>query len=108
MSESPTAKADYYGYIASGFARIGRERGWPPLSWERWEAQLAGDGIPWVGPPEEIAAKILREHELFGNTRFLAQSSLGSMPHEVALRSIELFGREVAPIVRQEVARRGV
>ncbi|MGH2905807.1 MAG: Atu2307/SP_0267 family LLM class monooxygenase [Solirubrobacterales bacterium] len=105
-SESQHAKNEYFKYVAAGMSRIGRERGWPPLSWDRWEAQTHGDGIPWVGHPEEIAAKILREHELFGNTRFLAQSSIGSMPHDVALKSIELFGTKVAPLVREEIARR--
>ena len=45
--------------------------------------------------------KILYEHELFGNTRFLAQTSMGNLPHDKAMRSIELFGTKVAPEVRK-------
>jgi probable LLM family oxidoreductase len=105
-SESPTMVDDYYDYYAPGMTRIGRERGWPPMDRAGFNARIAGDGIPWIGEPEAIAEKILREHEIFGNTRFMAQSSIGRMPHDVALKSIELFGTKVAPIVREEVARR--
>ena len=59
-----------------------------------------------VGSPEQVAEKILFQHELFGHTRFLAQMSVGTMPHAQVLRSIELLGTEVAPLVRAEVARR--
>jgi probable LLM family oxidoreductase len=105
-SENPNAADEYYDYYAPGMTKIGRERGWPALTKPDFAARIAGDGIPWIGHPEEIAAKILREHELFGNTRFLGQSSIGRMPHDVALKSIELFGTKVAPLVRDEVARR--
>lgn len=106
VSESPTMRDDYYEYYSATMNKIGRERGWPPMDRAGFDARIAGDGIPWIGEPEAIAEKILREHELFGNTRFMAQGSMGRMPHDVALNSIELFGTKVAPIVREEVARR--
>jgi probable LLM family oxidoreductase len=106
VSESPTMIDDYYDYYSGVMNKIGRERGWPPMDRAAFGQRIAGDGIPWIGEPEAIAEKILREHELFGNTRFLAQGSMGSMPHKVALESIELFGTKVAPLVRDEVARR--
>lgn len=106
VSESPSARDDYFTWMEPGFTQIGKERGWPPFTKDAFEQRTAGDGVPWIGHPEEIAAKILREHEMFGNTRFLAQSSIGPMPHEQALKSIELFGTKVAPLVREEVARR--
>jgi alkanesulfonate monooxygenase SsuD/methylene tetrahydromethanopterin reductase-like flavin-dependent oxidoreductase (luciferase family) len=59
-----------------------------------------------AGSPEQVAEKILYQHELFGHQRFLLQVSVGTMPHDRVLRSIELFGTKVAPIVREEVARR--
>ncbi|MBI2691189.1 MAG: LLM class flavin-dependent oxidoreductase [Solirubrobacterales bacterium] len=105
VSESPTMRDDYYEYYSATMNKIGRERGWPPMDRAGFDARIAGDGIPWIGEPEAIAEKILREHELFGNTRFLAQGSMGRMPHDVALKSIELFGTKVAPLVREEVAR---
>ena len=63
-------------------------------------------GALLVGSPEEVIEKILYEHELFGNRRFMAQISVGTMAHEKVMRAIELFGTEVAPAVRKEVERR--
>jgi alkanesulfonate monooxygenase SsuD/methylene tetrahydromethanopterin reductase-like flavin-dependent oxidoreductase (luciferase family) len=59
-----------------------------------------------VGSPEQVAEKILFQHELFGHDRFLAQMSVGPMPHADVLRSIERLGTEVAPLVRAELDRR--
>ena len=53
-----------------------------------------------------MVEKILFQHELFGHDRFLVQFAVGSLPHERMLRSIELLGTEVAPAVREELARR--
>ncbi len=53
-----------------------------------------------VGSPEVVVENILFEHELFGHRRFMAQISVGTMPHEKVMRAIELFGTEVAPAVR--------
>jgi probable LLM family oxidoreductase len=86
--------------------RIGRERGWPPMSREAFEASRALEGATFVGSPDEVAAKILWQHEIFGHDRFLIQLTIGSIPHEQTLRAIELLGTEVAPRVRDEVARR--
>jgi probable LLM family oxidoreductase len=86
--------------------RIGRERGWPPSGRPEYEALASPRGALAVGSPEEVAEKILFEHELFGHQRYLAQMSVGTVAHRDVLRSIELFGTEVAPVVRAEVARR--
>ncbi len=59
-----------------------------------------------VGSPEEVVENILFEHELFGHRRFMAQISVGTMPHEKVMRAIELFGTEVALVVRDELGRR--
>ena len=86
--------------------RIGRERGWPPMTREQFEASRGIDGASFVGSPAEVIEKILFQHEIFGHDRFLIQLTIGSIPHEKVLRAIELFGTEVAPAVRAEVARR--
>ena len=86
--------------------RIGRERGWPPSGQREYEALTAADGAVAVGSPEEVADKILMEHELFGNDRYVGQMSVGAVAHADVMRSIELFGTEVAPLVRDEIARR--
>jgi probable LLM family oxidoreductase len=81
--------------------RIGAERGWPPMRREDYEAAAAPRGANFVGGPEEVAEKIVRQHALFGHDRFLLQLTVGSVPHEQTLRAIELFGAEVAPRVRK-------
>jgi probable LLM family oxidoreductase len=86
--------------------RIGRERGWPPSGRPEYEALRSPRGALAVGTPEQVAEKILFEHELFGNDRYIGQMSVGAVEHRDVLRSMELFGTEVAPIVRAEVARR--
>jgi probable LLM family oxidoreductase len=86
--------------------RIGRERGWPPMTREQYLALKSPLGALAVGSPDEVAEKLLYEHELFGNTRYLAHMSLGAVEHADVLRSIERFGTEVAPRVRAEVERR--
>ena len=59
-----------------------------------------------VGSPREVIDKILFQHELFRHDRYLAQFSVGTMPHAHIMRSIELLGTRVAPVVRAEIARR--
>ncbi len=86
--------------------RIGRERGWPP-SGSPSTRRCARRAARWPsGSPEQVAEKILFEHELFGNQRYIGQMSVGAVAHKDVLRSIELFGTEVAPLVRAEVERR--
>jgi alkanesulfonate monooxygenase SsuD/methylene tetrahydromethanopterin reductase-like flavin-dependent oxidoreductase (luciferase family) len=86
--------------------RIGRERGWPASGRAEYEALRSPRGALAVGSPEQVAEKILFEHELFGHQRYLAHMSLGAVEHRDVLESIELFGTEVAPLVRAELDRR--
>jgi probable LLM family oxidoreductase len=86
--------------------RIGRERGWPPSGRPEYEALRSPRGALAVGSPDQVIEKLLFEHELFGHQRYIAQMSVGAVAHRDVLRSIELFGTEVAPVVRAEIARR--
>jgi probable LLM family oxidoreductase len=86
--------------------RIGRERGWPPSGKPEYEALRSPRGALAVGSPEQVAEKILFEHELFGNDRYVGQMSVGAVAHADVMRSIELFGTQVAPLVRAEVEKR--
>jgi probable LLM family oxidoreductase len=86
--------------------KIGRERGWPPSGRPEYEALRSPRGAVAVGSPEQVTEKILFEHELFGHTRYLGQMSVGAVAHRDVMRSIELFGTQVAPAVRAEVDRR--
>ncbi len=84
--------------------RIGRERGWPPPTRRKFDEERGPYGAMVLGSPQEVIDKILYEHQLFGNQRFLIQFSVGTLPHATIMRSIELFGTQVAPAVRRETA----
>ncbi|MBE3596916.1 MAG: LLM class flavin-dependent oxidoreductase [Hydrogenibacillus sp.] len=85
--------------------RIGRERGWPPMTREQFEASRTLRGADFVGSPDEVIEKILFQYEIFRHDRFLMQLSVGTLPHPKVLRAIELLGTKVAPVVRREIAR---
>src|SRR5438309_5880760 len=103
--DSRQAGDDAYAAYSYVMAKIGRERGWAPPSREQFDAERGPLGANLVGTPDEVAAKILYEHELFGLQRFLIQMSVGTLPHDKVLHAIELFGTKVAPIVRREIER---
>ena len=100
---SQEAGDEYFPTYAAMMNRIGRERGWGPMGRRQFEAGRSPRGALVVGSPEEVTEKILYEHELFGHGRFMAQISVGTLPHEKVMRAIELFGTEVAPAVRKEL-----
>jgi probable LLM family oxidoreductase len=102
--DSQKAADEFYPSYSAMMNRIGRERGWPPQSRNQFENSRSEKGALAVGSPQQVIDKILFEYELFGNTRFLAQMSMGTMPHDKILRSIELFGDVVAPAVRKAIA----
>ncbi|HSK93612.1 MAG TPA: LLM class flavin-dependent oxidoreductase [Candidatus Angelobacter sp.] len=104
--DSEEAAEIAFGPMKLQMDRIGRERGWPPLTREAFEASRSLEGATFVGSPDQVVEKILWQHEIFDHDRFLIQLTIGSVPHERTLRAIELLGSEVAPRVRAEVARR--
>src|SRR3954452_5759392 len=101
---SQQAADEFFPAYASMMNRIGRERGWSPMTRPQFDALRAPEGALLVGSPHEVADKIVAQHELFGHDRFLAQIALGNLPHDKAIRAIELFGTEVAPLVRERLA----
>jgi probable LLM family oxidoreductase len=105
VADTSQQAADVFfpGY-AEVMSRIGRERGWPPLTREQYDAGRGPGGHLLVGSPQEVTEKILEQHAIFGNDRFLAQLSVGPMPHAELMHAIELLGSEVAPAVRKELA----
>jgi probable LLM family oxidoreductase len=107
VADTSRAAADsFYATYAEVMTQLGRERGWGPMTRDQFDALAGLHGAVVVGSPAQVAEKILFQHEIFGHQRFLMQSSLGAAPHREVLRSIELLGTEVAPIVRAEVAKR--
>ncbi len=103
---SRQAGEDYYPAYSLMMNRIGRERGWPPLSREQFEASRSLHGANLVGTPDEIIERALHHYDIFGHDRFLLQISVGTLPHAQVLRAIELFGTEVAPVLRREIENR--
>ncbi len=91
---------DFYPGYAEMFTRIGKERGFPPVTKERFDAQNGPTGALLVGNPEEVAEKILRHSEALGGiSRFTFQMDAG-IPHKKLMESIELIGSKVSPLVK--------
>ncbi len=103
---SQQAADAFYPSYASVMTRIGKERGWPATNRQQFDASTGPQGALLVGSPQQVVDKILYEYELFGHTRFLAQMSLGTMPHDKILHAIELLGTKVAPEVKKHTAQK--
>ncbi|RWB55664.1 LLM class flavin-dependent oxidoreductase [Mesorhizobium sp.] len=99
------AADDFYAPQAEVMNRIGRERGWGPTSRAHFDHARGPSGALFVGNPEAVAEKIVAQHNIFGNDRFLLQMAIGAMPHAKIMKAIELYGTRVAPIVRKETAK---
>lgn len=104
--ESRRAADEFFGPYSQMMNRIGRERGWSPMERNQYEGLRSPMGALLVGSPDEVIEKILYEHELFQHDRFVAQMGVGPQPHEQVLKAIELLGTKVAPVVREEIAKR--
>jgi alkanesulfonate monooxygenase SsuD/methylene tetrahydromethanopterin reductase-like flavin-dependent oxidoreductase (luciferase family) len=98
---SEEAADAFFPSYADVMSRIGRERGWPPTTRAQFDALRSPRGALLVGSPQEVIDKILHEHELFAHQRFLAQLTVGAMPHREVMHAIELLGTVVAPAVRR-------
>jgi probable LLM family oxidoreductase len=103
---SQQAANEFFPPYAEVMTRIGAERGWPPTTRFQFEAMRSLHGALLVGGPQEVIDKILFEYELFQHDRFLAQMSLGAMPHDRVMHAIELLGTVVAPAVRKATFQR--
>ncbi len=98
------ARDEYYPHYAAMADRIGRQRGWPPMTRARFEAEAGPEGAMFVGSPETVTAKIVRAATALGLSRFDLKYSAGTLPHPLIVRCIELYGNEVAPAVRGALA----
>ena len=98
------AVKEFYPGYAEVMTRLGRERGWAPMTSDHFEMMRSPTGSLLVGSPQEVIDKILYEHELFGHTRFMAQMGVGATDHKQAMHAIELYGNVVAPAVRKALA----
>jgi probable LLM family oxidoreductase len=94
------AKDEVWPHYLAMMNRIGRERGWPPRGRDDFEREAGPDGALYVGSPETVAAKIARTVADLGLSRFDLKYSSGTLPHDKMMKSIELFGTKVMPMVR--------
>jgi probable LLM family oxidoreductase len=98
------AADDFYPGYAHTFTEIGKERGWPPATRAQFDALRGPTGALLIGDAETIAEKIMYVNEVLGGlSRITFQMGVSALPHEKMLRSIELLGTRVAPIVRKEL-----
>lgn len=94
------AVESFFPGYAEQFTQIGKERGWPPVTRERFEAQNDELGALMVGSPEEIANKIKRHSDALGGiNRFTFQMDNAGLSHSQVMKSIELIGEQVIPMV---------
>jgi probable LLM family oxidoreductase len=94
----------YYPAAKAQMDIIGRERGWPPYTRDSYDAMVSPRGALYVGDPEYVAEKIVLLRRNLGVTRFFLHVDVSTIPHREVLRTIELLGTKVAPIVRKEIA----
>jgi len=92
---------DFYPGYAEAMTKVGKERGWPPMTRSRFEAQMGPHGALLVGNPEEVAEKIIRHSRALGGiTRLTFQMDTAELPHEKLKDSIKLIGSRVKPLLQ--------
>lgn len=100
---SRQAADEFFPGYARAFTDIGKERGWPPVTRERFEMQRGATGALLVGSADEVVEKIMRHSEALGGiTRMTFQMNAASLPHAKLMQAIELLGGRVAPQLRME------
>ncbi|OAS15773.1 LLM class flavin-dependent oxidoreductase [Paenibacillus oryzisoli] len=106
ISDTSEKAADlFYPATEAMMNTIGRERGWAPYTRDTFDAARSLRGALYVGDPEYVAEKIILLQKNLGITRFLLHADVSTLPHHELLRTIELLGTKVAPIVRKELDR---
>jgi probable LLM family oxidoreductase len=103
---SQQAADECFPAFAAVMNRIGRERGWGPMTRADFDATCTLRGANFVGSPQQVIDKILFQHEIFHHDRFLVMFTVGGLPHEKVMRSIELYGDVVAPAIRKAIGPR--
>ncbi|QOG00932.1 LLM class flavin-dependent oxidoreductase [Flavobacterium sp. MDT1-60] len=99
-SNKSKALNDYFPGYAETFTRIGKERGWPAVTQSYFNTQVSGAGSLLVGEPQEVADKIMKiSEDLEGISRFTFQMDNAGLSHKQLMRSIELIGSKLIPII---------
>jgi probable LLM family oxidoreductase len=98
------AREELWPHYADLMNRIGRERGWPPIGRGQFEQAAGPEGALYVGSPETVANKIAATVKALGLSRFDLKYSNGTLPHDAMMKSIELYGTRVVPLVHDRLA----
>ncbi|MGY3212186.1 LLM class flavin-dependent oxidoreductase [Mucilaginibacter sp. HD30] len=94
------AVEEYYPGYAELWTRLGKERGWPPVTRPHFDSLIAPTGVLVVGGPERVAEKLLRHSDALGGVdRFTFQMDNAGLSHAQLMKSIELIGEKVIPLV---------
>ncbi len=102
ISDSDEQAADeFYPSYAVAMSRLGRERGWGPMTRQQYNFMTGPSGSLTLGSPETVAKKILQLRDILGIDRYMMHVSVGTLPHDQVLSSIERLGTEVAPMIRE-------
>ena len=106
IAESTDLAADkFFPSTQQAMNVLGRERGWGEYTRATFDSARSLEGALYVGDVQTVAEKIIHLRKNVGITRFMLHVPVGSMPHEDVMKAIELLGKEVAPIVREEIRR---
>lgn len=98
------AADDFFPGYARTMTQIGKERGWPSMTRDRFEDQMGPEGALLIGNPEEVVQKILRHSKALGGiSRITFMMNPGSLPHEKLMQATELIGKQVAPALHEEI-----
>lgn len=98
--DNQAAIADYYPGYQKAWTEIGRERGWPPVTRHQFDRLIGPEGALVVGGPETVAEKLIRHSEVLGGIdRFTFQMDIAGLTHQQLVRSIELIGKRVKPLL---------
>jgi len=98
------AADDFFPGYAEAFTKIGRERGWPPVTRGQFDALRGPTGALIVGDVETVVAKVLRMNESLGGiARLSFQMSVAALPHDKLMNAIRILGEQVAPSIRKSL-----
>lgn len=95
----------YFPKYAEKTNRIGKDRGWSPMTRQQFDASRKSNGAYFMGNENEVIDKILAFQEMFGLTRFVLHADSGAPDHQDLMRSIEIFGTKVAPAIRKALGK---
>ncbi len=94
----------YYPGYRVWFNQIGKERGWPPVTMDRFEQQISDLGAYVIGSPEEVAEKLIRHSKALGGiSRFTFQIDNAGLSHDDLLQTFTLIGEKVKPLVLERL-----